>query len=402
MHSTDIAAMPSSRPSAPTPRDAMHPGRRTLLAAMVGAGAARPSIATAPLSASPVATMPPAPPRRSNAGAADVAEWRLFRSRYITGDGRVVDTGNGNVSHSEGQGFALLFAEWCDDRNCFERMLVWTQAHLARRGDALFAWCWRPFARVAVPDMNNATDGDLNIAWALQRAASRWGVPAWHELATTITADLLRLCTREIGDRTVLLPGAQGFNRPDGCVINPSYYNLAALRSLAQLVPGATLRRLESDGRHLLGAGRFGVWGLPPDWLNIDANSGRLSPAAGWPPRFSWDAVRVPLFLAWAGLRRHETVSAAASFWEGALPGTLPAWADLRSGALAPYAGHDGIRAVAMLAMAERAHTAQPLALPGIAHAGDYYAGALIMLSRMASSEAALGSDADHTLRLAE
>ena len=51
--------------------------------------------------------LPPAP-GRFTASAADQAEWLAFRNRFIAPEGRVVDTGNGGVSHSEGQGYAML------------------------------------------------------------------------------------------------------------------------------------------------------------------------------------------------------------------------------------------------------------------------------------------------------
>ena len=43
------------------------------------------------------------------------ADWLEFRRRFIMPDGRVIDTGNNNVSHSEGQGAALLFAARFDE-----------------------------------------------------------------------------------------------------------------------------------------------------------------------------------------------------------------------------------------------------------------------------------------------
>ncbi|VTN12488.1 Endoglucanase precursor [Raoultella terrigena] len=40
---------------------------------------------------------------------ADTA-WESYKSRFMMADGRIVDTGNGSVSHTEGQGFAMLLA----------------------------------------------------------------------------------------------------------------------------------------------------------------------------------------------------------------------------------------------------------------------------------------------------
>ncbi len=38
---------------------------------------------------------------------ADTA-WERYKARFMMPDGRIIDTANGNVSHTEGQGFAML------------------------------------------------------------------------------------------------------------------------------------------------------------------------------------------------------------------------------------------------------------------------------------------------------
>ena len=43
------------------------------------------------------------------ANAADT-DWERFRQSFVQPDGRVVDTGQARISHSEGQGFTMLFA----------------------------------------------------------------------------------------------------------------------------------------------------------------------------------------------------------------------------------------------------------------------------------------------------
>ncbi|STT00045.1 endoglucanase [Klebsiella pneumoniae] len=40
---------------------------------------------------------------------ADTA-WERYKARFMMPDGRIIDTANGNVSHTEGQGFAMLLA----------------------------------------------------------------------------------------------------------------------------------------------------------------------------------------------------------------------------------------------------------------------------------------------------
>ena len=206
--------------------------------------------------------------------AADRAEWALFRTRYITPEGRVIDTGNGNVSHSEGQGWGLMAAQACDDQASFARILAWTTQNLQRRPyDCLHAWRYRPGEANPVADLNNATDGDLFIAAALARAAVRWRRPDYAVAAERLARAILGL-VRQAGARTVLLPGAYGFETGSAYTINLSYYAFALFNDLAALVPSLTWDRLQRDGLALALQGRFGRWSLPPDWLQVSRADG--------------------------------------------------------------------------------------------------------------------------------
>ncbi len=328
-----------------------------------------------------------AAPRTATAGATDLAEWAPFRNRFITAEGRVVDTGNGGVSHSEGQGYGMLLAAWADDRATFERLLGWTQANLSRPKDALHAWRWQPGLPNPVPDTNSATDGDIMIAWALLRAGERWNMPAWHKAGLAIADDLLRLSTREAAGRLFLAPGAHGFDRTGRIVVNPSYSILPAMRAFAEASGDPRWTRLDRDSLWLIDRARFGANGLTPDWVEIDLSTGAIRLAEGWLERFSWDAIRVPLYLGWAGETASAGVQAPVRFWNIRKQGLPIAWIDLRSGELAPYRGHSGVQAVAELATALVAADGTPPALPAQAAAPDYYAAALSMLARMAWQE---------------
>lgn len=362
-------------------------GRLTFLRGALGLAAATalPGLALAPASSQVLGQMLPAPPQ-SSATETDRAEWFAFRARFISAEGRVVDTANQDISHSEGQGYAMLMAEWANDRETFERLLNWTRGHLSRPRDALFAWRWSPNPRLA-RDTNSATDGDIAIGWALQRAAERWSVPAWRSQAEAIARDILRLTVRQVAGRLVLLPGPHGFEKQDHVILNPSYYNTPALRALSRLAPNPAWARLEADGRWLMTAARFGRWELPADWIELNRHTGAVTPAAEWAPRFSWDAIRVPLFQAWAGEGEAPALGAALNFWTHATPGRLPAWTDLRTGALAPYPGHAGVSAIAMVSYDARTGFNQRVAIPPVARASDYYGAALVMLARIAQQE---------------
>lgn len=325
--------------------------------------------------------MPPA-----HAAASLATEWERFRDRFLTADGRVVDTGNGGISHSEGQGWTMLFAASFGDRAAFHLVHDWTRRILARPSDALFSWRYSPDRRPPVDDPNNATDGDLYIAWALARAGQRWGDPALTAAAAAIGRDLLRLLTREIGGRLVLLPGAAGFEDERRIVLNPSYFVFPAFAALDRVAPDPRWRRLHKDGLILLRQARFGKWGLPPDWLAIHRADGRMAPAEGWPSRFSFDAVRVPLLLAWAGHGTEPAVLGALRFWKDPAHPVPPAWTDLRTDGLAEYPASGGVRAIAdFIADVVAARTGTNL--PALAPEDDYYSAALKLLTAAARTE---------------
>lgn len=339
-------------------------GRRAALAGL--AGAAAPGVA------------------RAAAAASDQGQWLQWQARYLAAEGRVVDTGNGGVSHSEGQGYGLLLAEAFADRPSFTRILGWTRARLLRP-DGLHAWRWRPEDGVA--DRNNASDGDLYIAWALLRAAERWAAPEYAGMAVTIGQAMADQLLPELRGRVVLLPGGTGFAGPQRVMLNPSYYAFPAMAALAAATGDARWWRAMADGVTLLRQARFGRWGLPADWVELaHAGTPLPSPARGRPARFSYDAVRVPLHLAWAGLTEEPALEAAVRFWRGnPVP---PAWADLASGQSGAEPASTGVVAIARLAHGSRHGRVALPALPQLAPGMDYYSASLTLLARLAALEA--------------
>ncbi|PHK96780.1 glycosyl hydrolase family 5 [Pseudoroseomonas rhizosphaerae] len=313
-------------------------------------------------------------------------EWEDFKAKYLLPDGRIIDTGNNNASHSEGQGWALLMAEAYGDQATFNRVFAWTHRNLRRPHDSLHAWSWRPNRPQPVEDSNNATDGDLFIAWALERAARRWHRPELSGRAAAIARDLHENCVREVRGRTVLLPAAFGFEHPSYTVINPSYYVFPALDAMARLMPNDRWRELRQDGLSLLRQTGFGAWNLPADWIRLSHLSDEPPlPAPGWPARFSYDAIRIPLYLAWAGLSAEPAARAAARFWSASHPsGYTPAWAEFAQDHVAPYAADSGMDSIARLVLDPEAKVSD---LPRVHAAPHYYAAALTLLARLAAFE---------------
>ena len=314
-------------------------------------------------------------------GAGTEDDWPRFRTAFIQADGHVIDTGHGGISHSEGQGIAMLLAVHYDDPKTFASVWNWTRTRLQIRTDRLLAWSWSP--DVAVKDTNNATDGDLLVAWALSRAGRRWNDTAYlddaRQLARDIRAKLVRVDARGL----VLLPGMEGFDQPGARVVNLSYWIFPALMELADLDPAPEWPALTASGVALLQEGHFGRWGLPADWTFVGDS---LAPAPEFPARFSYDAVRIPLYLIWAQADTPALLKPYREYWRyfsGAR--FLPAWADLKDDSVDSYDAEPGIRAIARLTLAtgDRRH----VPMPPLDVTSGYYSSALLLLCKAAQRE---------------
>ena len=242
-------------------------------------------------------------------------EWADYKTRFVAEDGRVVDNANGNVSHSEGQGYGLLLAAIAGDGEAFGRIWSWTKQKLYVRDDGLASWKWDE-ARHAIADPNNATDGDILIAWALDRGATRFDRPDYRDAARHIAQAIGHAVVVQGPSGPLLLPGVVGFTAPsqaDGPVINLSYYVFPAFPRLKALAPEVDWDGVNATGLALLQASSFGPLRLPSDWVALGQGGPR--PAARFPPLFGYDAIRIPLYLAWAGRVDDERQHRFSSLW---------------------------------------------------------------------------------------
>jgi endo-1,4-beta-D-glucanase Y len=225
--------------------------------------------------------------------------WRQYKDRFVTSEGRVVDNANGGTSHSEGQGYAMLIAERLDDRPAFEVIWQWTQGNLLVRGDGLAAWRWTPQAP-HVADHNNATDGDLLIAWALAEAGDKWHVSEYRQSARQIVEALAANVVISSRFGPILLPASAGFaakDQPDAPVVNLSYWIFPAFKHLRAVSDAIDWDALTATGKTLIGLSRFGPRRLPTNWISLAAT--QPAPAQSFPAVFGYDAVRIPFYLAW-------------------------------------------------------------------------------------------------------
>ena len=306
--------------------------------------------------ASPIGGAPAAADQGAREAIAQVArmwfkaEWRRYASAFVTPDGRVVDNANGDVSHSEGQGYGLLLAALADDPERFDQIWRWTSVHLMVRQDHLLAWRWDP-RKSAVTDENNATDGDIVVSWALFEAAQKFNRPDYRAAAALIADSIGAKLIKSTDRGPILLPAAAGFaseDQSDGPVVNLSYWVFPAFSALKQLAPAYDWDALRANGLRLLRAARFGPLRLPPDWLALGGSS--PAPAEKFPTQFGYNAIRIPLYLAWDSepSARHA-LNGFVNLWRG--HGSAgPYVIDVKSGSAEQPLDGAGYRSVLSLA----------------------------------------------------
>lgn len=228
-------------------------------------------------------------------------EWSAYVEAYVTDDGRVVDIANNGISHSESQGYGLVLSALAGDRATFERIWSFTNTSLLVRDDGLAGWLWDPAAEPRLKDVNNATDGDILIAYGLVLGSRAWSVADYDVHARLIIAAIRDKALVDAAGMPALLPGIVGFDNDDrGPILNPSYWVFEALSAFADVDETVDWSSVSDTGVELVRRARLTKTGLPPDWLVL-GESGAIGPAPGFPVEFGYNGIRIPLYLMRSG-----------------------------------------------------------------------------------------------------
>ncbi|MEK1944510.1 MAG: glycosyl hydrolase family 8, partial [Ensifer adhaerens] len=66
-------------------------------------------------------------------------DWQKYKTKFLDPGGRIIDDGNGGISHSEGQGYGLWLAVLAGSAADFELIWSFTRRELLLRDDGLAA-----------------------------------------------------------------------------------------------------------------------------------------------------------------------------------------------------------------------------------------------------------------------
>ena len=228
-------------------------------------------------------------------------DWQAYKTRFVSDSGRVIDDANGNISHSESQGYGLLLAYLAGSKADFDLIWSFTRTEFLLRDDGLAVWKWDPNSTPHVTDTNNASDGDILIAYALTLAGSGWNWDDLTKTAKTMIATIGRSNVIEHQEKLLLLPAVKGFSgteREDGPIVNLSYWIFEVFPKFAALDSSMDWNKLGSDGLSLIDTALTGPGSLPDDWMSMKT---RLKHAKGFTPEFGYNALRIPLYMMRAG-----------------------------------------------------------------------------------------------------
>lgn len=313
------------------------------------------------------------------------SEWRAYTSRYLEPSGRIVDIEKDGVSHSEGQGYGMLLAVYANDEETFQRIAHFTFAKMRGRSDGLVSWLYDPRAYPRISDTNNASDGDVLIAYALVQAAVRWNDARYLEQATPLIDAIGRHLLVRHDDMVLLRPAAFGFDRGnhhDGPIVNLSYFIYGAFPLFAEIDDRHPWIEAWQSGLMLTTRSLAGRRDLAPDWITLREDR-YLQPARGFAKKSSYDAVRIPLYMMLGGRVPTEYLAPFDTAWNQRGNGA-PIDYDLRRDRKIMDMNDLGYRAIAALTACAVRGEAMPASLTRF-RTTTYFASSLHLLTLAAA-----------------
>jgi endoglucanase len=139
---------------------------------------------------------------------------------------------------------------------------------------------------------------------------------------------------------------------------------------------------LTRSGLRLLRRARFGSANLPTEWISLKGDQPR--PADGFPPLFSYNAIRIPLYMAWADVGRREDYDPFVALWSGPDRERLPI-VDTSDGRTVEWLGESGYAALSSLLLCAVKGTPLPDGFSQVQDNENYYPTTLHLLAMVAA-----------------
>lgn len=207
---------------------------------------------------------------------------------------RVSTEDGGSETRSEGMGYGMILSAYFGERGVFDSLFAFYKSK--RTSQALDLMAWRVTCS-GISDYGSATDGDLDVAYALIVAYAQWGGDYLVEadsILTIIKDDYFFTCG---GSIYTMSPGCNG-SHWGGCALTDiSYYSPGYFKVFADATGDGFWDDAADDAYTILNNGAHATTGLVPDWQSYDGDPGG-DPPSGRDDWYHYDACRTPWRMA--------------------------------------------------------------------------------------------------------
>jgi endo-1,4-beta-D-glucanase Y len=209
----------------------------------------------------------------------------------------------------ESMGWAMIIAAYMGDKTTFDGLYKFYKSKI--QGHGMMAW---KVTCNGVTDGGSASDGDLDVAFAMVVASWQWG-DSYKSEAVKLINTVKKLIVN-CGGTTVIAGGMAGMGTYGGCnETDISYHTPAFFRCFAEVTGDNAWNKLADDTYTLLNNGANPTTGLIPDWQSL--NGGQAS--GGRNHNYGFDACRAPWRIAldylWNGNEKAKEWCTKISSW---------------------------------------------------------------------------------------
>jgi len=216
--------------------------------------------------------------------------WKSEFIRECDGMYRVRCTDDTNETRSEGMGYGMILSAYFGEQGVFDSLFAFYKSKRTSQALNLMGWS---VTCSGFKDRGSATDGDIDVAYALIVAYVQWGGDYLEE-ADSILIILQDHYFASCGSGVYTMhPGYNNFYWGGCDLTDISYYSPGYFEVFAEATGDDFWYDVADDAYTILDNGADATTGLVRDWQSWDGNA-----ASGWDSTYSYDASRVPWRMA--------------------------------------------------------------------------------------------------------
>lgn len=249
------------------------------------------------------------------------------------------------ITKVESMGWSMTIAAYMDDQTTFDGLYKYYNSK--KQSNGFMAW---KTTCGGVSDAGSASDGDLDVAFALVAGYWQWG-GTYKDEAVKVITNCKKLITNCSGT-SVIVGGYAGGGAYGGCQeTDISYFFPAYFRAFADITGDAAWTKLADDTYTVLGKCANATTGLVPDWHTFEGGT-----ANGRNHTYKYDACRVPWRIAldylWNGNEKAKEWCTKISNWANKIgPANIKDGYNLDGSAIGQYHNMSFVGGFAVAAM---------------------------------------------------